>query len=511
MDQKILAKDTYTVKTGKIRSADILLFCIAPFFIFNPEMALMDVIPDFIGYVLMLIPLFKLRDVNDRFDDARKQTWIALLINVGKYAALFLSFGAIGQKEGGAASSIMMFSLVFAVLDIIFTASAFRALFDALGKVGERSGSLSVIGHAEKKRRGLTVSSKKNRTEKIASSTFIFIIVRALCFALPEFSTGSSHGFDETVFDWARFTALFRTFGAIIALVCGIVWLCRSVAYFTRVARDREFISYLDQAYQSCAQSNKAKFILRNVGVFTTIASAVLFLCGDIYVIMGDIYGRNISVNVLPDTLAALLLVLGFALSYSLFKADKKIKLTVLVPTLVWTLTSLIKDMLRYFFFGKYTMYVYERDPDAYSLYSAYQIACVIDAIAFCAVVFAICAVINYINNGYAVSKLSRENESLLRMKEAEREEYRRSYVLPVKCMAVVSAICSALYPYVMTLTTMKIPDVVEKYKSPEYMLVNFAGAYWAIDLAVTLVLAFLLRRAMSALKDRAENNLMLE
>lgn len=512
MSEKILPKDTYTVRAGKIRAIDILMFCIAPFFIFNPEMALMDFIPDFIGYALLLIPLSRLRDVSERFDDVRRQINIALLVNLGKYLALFLAFGVIGQKEGGSASSIMMFSLIFAALDVLFVGAAFRTLFDAFGKAGEKCGALSVIGHKEKHRRGKTVTAKRNRTEAVSTATTVFITVRAVCFALPEFSTGSSHGFDDTVFNWAAFTALFRTVGAMVALVFGIIWLVRAVSYFAGLFRDKEFISQLDRMYRSTVENQKTRFILRDIKLYTVIASIALFLCCDVYMYEKEVNAIPDSLfNVMPDIVSAILLLSAFGSAYSLFKANKRIKLTLLVPASLWLVTSCVKELFRFLFFSKYTMYTYEKNPTAYSLYSVFEAVSVVDAVMCFAVMLSLCSFISYVNNGYAVSKLSRENESLLKMKDAEKREFARSYVIPLKIVAFVSAVVSGAYPFVLTATTIKIPDVTEKYKTAEYMIVNFAGAYWFIDLAVTLVLAFTVRRALCALCDRAENNLMLE
>jgi len=504
MNEKLIAKDTYKVRVRRISRADFLLFCIAPLFIFNPEMAVMDILPDFIGYILILIPLFKLRDVNERFEDAKKQITVALVVNLGKYAALLLSFGAIGQKEGGSASSLMMFSLVFAVLDIIFVTSAFRTFFDALHKLGEKYGSDAVTGYKTKKHKGKLVRARKNRTQRMSSSTCIFVVVRALCYAIPEFATGSSHAYDDTAFDWSDFIYLFRMLGVLVALVYGIAWFVRATAYFARLSRDREFILAVNKDYTDNAQSYRIRYILRNTATFSLAASVALFLCPDVY-----LYDK--SVNILPDLIPAAVLALAFFASRSLFVTNKKLTLRFAIPTAVWGISTAVKDLLRYFYFSKYTMQMYERDPDAYGLYNIFRAVCVLDAAAFCAVVLSLCAIIDYVNNEYAVSKLSRENESVLRIKDAERKEFSRSCVTPVRWLAFVSAACSAAYPFVLPLTTLRVPDTAEKYKSIEYMTVNFAASYWFVDLVVVLVLAVLVRRAFSALNDRTENNLMLE
>lgn len=499
-----LAKDTYKIKLRNITKWDILLFCIAPLFIFNPDIAIIDIIPDFIGYILLLIPLSKLRDVDENFEEAKNRFIAALFISVGKYAALLLSFGSIGQNEGGSGSSLMMFSLVFATLDIIFVTRAFLSFFTALDRCGERASAFSVIGSKTKIKNGKTYRSKKTYTDKIKISTVVFIVAKALCYAVPEFSTSSSHGYDETKFDWSKFTSLFRVFGVAVALVFGVIWLVGAISYFARIFKDKELIAFLDSEYKLAGEDHKTRFILRDCSTFGLAMSIVAFLAADVYI------GEQ-KLNILSDMIPAAAMLITFIMLGRLFKSNKKLSKLFPISLCAWLATSCAKDVMRYIFFSKYTMNAYEKSPAAYSLYTAFEAVSVLDAAVFCLVVFMICSIINYINNEYAVSRLSREDESLCRIKANERKEYQKSYVRPIKWLAVISSVVSAASPFINTLTTLKVPDTDKKYKSFEYIIVNIASSYWFIDLCVTVVLAILIARAFSVLKDRTENALMLE
>lgn len=493
MDQ-LLARDTYKIKLRNITKWDILLFCIAPLFIFNPDIAIIDILPDFIGYILILIPLARLRDVEDTFDEARKMFFVAVLVSVGKYIALLLSFGSIGQSEGGSASSLMMFSLIFAVLDIVFVARAFLTLFSAIDKCGERAASNAVVGSRTKTKNGKTYRSKKTYTDKIKISTSVFIVIKALCYAVPEFSTMSSHGYDETKLDWSKFTSLFRVFGVAIALAFGVIWFVNVIAYFSRIFKDRDFISFLDGEYKLAGEKYKTRFILRDCSALGIVVSIAAFLAADIF-----LDGRKL--NILTDMIPAVVMLAAFLCLGRLFKYNKRLSRLFPISLCAWFITSCAKDVLRYIFFDKYTMYVYEKNPGAYTLYTAFEAVSVLDAAVFCLVVFMICGIIDYINNEYAVSRLSREDESIARMKENERREYHKSYVRPIKWMAVVSSVASAAAPFINTLTTLKIPDTDKKYKSFEYIVVSISSSYWFIDLCITVVLAILVARAFSMLK----------
>ncbi len=501
---RLLAKDTYTVKVKKIRMTDMLMLCIAPLFIFNPETAVIDIIPDFIGYLLMLIPLLKLRDLTERFEDAVKHIWIALFVNVGKYAALMLSFGAIGQQEGGSESSLMMFSLVMAVLDIIFVTSAFRVFFDAFGKLGLKHECHCISGSKIKMRRGIEVRSSKTFTDKISRATTVFIIARALCYALPEFSTASAHTIDDTAFDWYKFTALFRVFGIFIGFIFGIVWLVRVLIYFIRVAADKQFLASLNEEYVRIAPTLKTRFILRNIGAIVSAVGIAVFFCADVCI-------NNNAVNVIPDCIFAFVFLCALWCSRSLFAKNKRVLLMTAIPTSVLFVTSLAKDIVRYSYFNRYDIKAYAKLPAAYDLYNFFTAISVADAVALVVTVISICGMISFINSQYAISKLSREDESVMRMKDEDRAEYRKQYLLPVKILSVISGLLIAIAPYMYTFANNKLPNVENRYATAEYYLMVIGSSYWFVELLASILLAIFVRRALSELKERSETNLMLD
>ena len=65
----------------------------AAIFLFLPDMATFDVLPDFIGYILLLSGISQLRDLNDYFGDAYdrfyKIAWISALQFSGKMRGTF--------------------------------------------------------------------------------------------------------------------------------------------------------------------------------------------------------------------------------------------------------------------------------------------------------------------------------------------------------------------------------------------------------------------------------------
>ena len=55
---------------GGVKSLSFGLMLAAPFCLFNPEYSIIDPLPDFIGYILIVLALRKLRDVDSHLDAA---------------------------------------------------------------------------------------------------------------------------------------------------------------------------------------------------------------------------------------------------------------------------------------------------------------------------------------------------------------------------------------------------------------------------------------------------------
>ena len=47
-----------------------VFFAAAPFFLFNPDYAIVDFLPDLIGYVLIILSLRKMRDISSKLSEA---------------------------------------------------------------------------------------------------------------------------------------------------------------------------------------------------------------------------------------------------------------------------------------------------------------------------------------------------------------------------------------------------------------------------------------------------------
>jgi hypothetical protein len=271
---------------GKMRKN--IGFSLIPFaflFLFEPNYALIDILPDFIGYFIICLAIINLADVNLRIREAFWGFRKAILISICKYIALYLLNKFFVDTEQNV--SLLLFTFVFSFLELIVLVPAYKKLFEGFLSLGLLYGGEAVY-YAKK-------AGRANVTEKIFRSTIIFVLIQKLCATLPEFTTLISHDFYE-------FIKLLRVFGILIVLPVGIVWVVRLFKYFKRVRSDMVFISTLSDLYLEKAEANPHFFTVRvlSTGLLTLAIGLVCTV---------DIYSDRI--NFLPDFIPYLLLLVA--------------------------------------------------------------------------------------------------------------------------------------------------------------------------------------------------------
>lgn len=497
-------RELYTVKAKPFGRMGFLLLCFFPIFFANPVVGVIDILPDFIGYIFMLIALSKLRDVSDKFEDAFKMIGIAALISVAQLGSLFLSFGVISGGESGYQSSFMMFSLVITSLEFIFTIRALRIFFSAMQYTAERHDCHFICApkprRAGSKRKPRIVS----RNDSFMNFTTVFIVIRGLCAALPQFATQSSHGFDETAFDFSRFLPIFQLLGIVICLIFSTIWIIRAYAYFGGLYRQKEFIESLKKTYSETVTSVPVKFILRSNSLFTLLFSVAAYFGIDLYV-------NDKMTNVIPDALFAIVCIFTLLILNEYFKYSGKLRWISILIFAAYGIVSFIKDRIHYSYFYEFTMFSYYRDPKAYKLYTNLTTANIFSAILLLASVIMISRLIKYVERGYAISKLNIESEKIREMNKVESKEFLHSYSTPVLVSGIFASIVTALYPYVLKLSAITFAGVNDETMKLVNTIVGFTEGYLFIDFIASLVFAIFLTRALSELKDRIATKLMLD
>ena len=236
-------------------------------FLFNPNVAVIDFLPDFIGYVLLCIALTNLSDINDTVSQALKIFKKLIIIDVAKLASLMWVFGISVVNERN--SSLLLWSFVFAVLEMVFVIPAFLKLFAGMNELGFLYDNTSVIGSKK-------ADSKKNYTDKIRGFTVFFISIKAIMSFLPELADLTTTEYSENMglTNMYRYIGVARGLAFAPVLVIGTLWIVKTVSYFKRVDRDVVFVEALEKTYAERVTPKTVIFVKRNIALSFAVLMA---------------------------------------------------------------------------------------------------------------------------------------------------------------------------------------------------------------------------------------------
>ena len=105
-------------------------FAIAFVFLFNPNVAIIDPLPDLIGYLILSLALSRVAMINETLYDAKRSFERLVVLDAGKLIAIVWTFGIEAASERD--TSLLLWSFVFGVLEVLLAIPAYVKLH--LGK-----------------------------------------------------------------------------------------------------------------------------------------------------------------------------------------------------------------------------------------------------------------------------------------------------------------------------------------------------------------------------------------
>ncbi len=325
---------------GKLnKNIGFSLIIFAFFFLFEPTYALIDLLPDIIGYVILCIALANLADINDRIAAAQKGFMKCILLSALRIISMIVLekiFVSDEQTVG-----LLIFVFIFAFFEIAILVPSYKALFEGLLSLGVFHNGEAV--YFKKRERG------RNRTEKIYSLTLAFVIIKNVVCALPDFSTLQTNSSYE-------FITITRILAIIVVAPISVAWLISIVSYFVRVKRDVGFVESLTQKYIEKSSSMQSVYVYRPINVGLTVILIALILTFDVY---------SENVNYVPD-----LFFYAFAiLAAILLRRHSNKWVPLVVISSVGALSSLFLYMVEKEFFARHFIGAIKRDLEAYRHY----------------------------------------------------------------------------------------------------------------------------------------------
>ncbi len=362
---------------GKLnKNIGFSLIIFAFFFLFEPSYALIDPLPDFIGYTILCFALINLADINDKISVAFKAFRLGIILSILKIISKIILDKYFVENENTV--GILLFVFIFAVSDILIMIPGYKALFEGLLHLGMFENGEAVYHKKHEKSR--------NITEKTYIFTIMFIIFKNVICSLPEFTTLQTDSSYE-------FVNIMRILSILVLMPISITWLIRMLTYFSKIKNDKPFIDSLTSKYNEKATESSDFFTGRvlKVGLYIFLTSFILSF---------DVYLEN--VNILSDIFfyASLILAAVFLRAFS----KKWTILTIL--SVFGFFSSFALYLIEKGFFSRHYISAIQKDAEAYDHYYTMLVLYIVQALIFIAVSACSLMFIADIYKRYAVKSL---------------------------------------------------------------------------------------------------------
>jgi len=295
------------------------------FFLFNPNVNLIDVLPDAVGFGLILYGITPFSHIQVRMADAAKALRMLTIVELCKLGSLYFYSFFTGEDQ----LMILLIAMVFAAFEIFFAWQAFYHLF----------GGLEDFGNAEEQPKMF----EKIKTIRIF--TLIFMIAKSVFAFLPDLTLldDARYGIvtGTGVASWQDWRGVFTVFAFVLILVVGIVWLAMTVSFFRVVKKEKALLDVINTraaAYYSETES----LIYRHSILALSFLLYAFVLCLEL-----KIEGYSI----LPPMISAVLFLVFFVLMRRFFIKEA---LFGVISSAVYFVTSGISFIMLYLFADKY-------------------------------------------------------------------------------------------------------------------------------------------------------------
>ena len=460
-------------KTGKYLGLGIA--AISAIFLFNPDVAIIDVLPDFIGYTLLAVALRFARDLSPHFENAWRKFRILAVMTLFKTLSLLWVFGGLTSAQERP-TMMLLLSFCFCLCELIWGIPAWRSLIEGFILHSQTSGGeYPLIEKGAKSYR-----PGKNISYSFRDFTVFFMIAKAFFSNIAEFAVLSNHSYDDTAFDWYRFIGLYRAVAIFAGAVIGIVWLVRAVIYFRGILCDSVLISSMKEKYETTVLPNTGLFVRRDIAFVLGLLAISVLTTADLY--LDD-------VNIISDTLTALLLAWTFIKMKPYYKNYK----FGVILSAVYGVFTVVGSRLSYnFVTDSFPTKTWENTKVFREFITMYPVRIAEAALLF-VTVFCTLKGVRAIIDGHCGYIPSTMDEAYRKSRmEAIRKEV-GSKVTVCLVMAAFAAVSGGLYEFILSL---------DLFISPIWWIINFVvcGAFFVSSLYM-----------MSAVNEEVESRYMLD
>lgn len=352
------------------------------FFLAIPGVNVYDILPDFIAYFIFSAVLSYPADRAPYFAEAKDAfTKLGIVTLIKIPASLAMSYIRSGNTADSDIRSL--FSLTFAVVELILIFSAVNSLFNGFSYLGERTDHDEyIVGFSKPD------EEKKFSVEGVKILTLAFAVYKCSMYVLPELlllTRGVSAEDYYKTFNVAKLYPYAVIFSLITVLIFGIIWF-RRIALYLRVIKSGGGLrvsseELINEERQAELDSESRLRKMKNALTAIAVASVLSF----------ELRLENLrSVNLLPT------FIFGFVMLFAMtrlgsFVGKKKIAL---LSGAGYILSSFISCLFDFAFFKEYGYADITIFPDAKKAYLALVYARAVESLLFVFMMISLCVIL---------------------------------------------------------------------------------------------------------------------
>lgn len=393
------------------------LWVISLIFLFNPNISVIDPLPDFFAFYFISRLLVRAGDTAPYFEEARKSAIHLAWLSVAKLASL-LVIAIVRGANNSDFDIVALFSLVFMAGEIIISVNFIRNLFRALFYLGERGDKPSIY---TKLKDGTRFAVDP---DVLCSISYLFVVVKCLSYSLPFMLLLSSDPFTSGASPRGLFPTLL-TVTALLTLAIGLVWLIHAIRYAALTVKSGDFDSALDNM-----MSDEVRYTFERKRLVRSLSSVpTLFAFASVFSLQIAFSGYR-SINIVPNLIIG---ILFFVLATKL--RDGKTRSWLSVSSLVYTATSAVAYLFHIRFLRQFEYFELLQSEDARRAYLPVEIWGAIEFIAFIAMtLFLLLALRRFLLDNTGISRGSEKYRETDRL-------YHRSILARTYAMIALGAL----------------------------------------------------------------------
>ena len=399
------------------------------FFFFNPYLAAIDFLPDFIGCLLIWLGLSRVALLTPLAQDAQKAFLRLACVDAIKLLLLVVVFG-MGSGTAEQPTALLVIAFSAGVLELFFMIPALRALFDTF---------YILASHYDCKKLYANPYGGLSSTESICRLSVIFMIVREVVCLLPEMTSLTTSSFSDSSF-WDRiydFIGAMRFLAFAFVLLCGIYWLVRLSLYLRRLRKEREMVLDLGERYRVYYDAHPGIPVKRRHAVAFAFLAVGAFLLVDFYVDFE---------NILPDYVAGILICIGALLTMG----AAPLRFACIALGCAYSVISYTSGELSYAFVMDHSPSAIGKNHEVDLAYAEMWIRSLMEMIAFFALLICLLLLIRSVVHNWAGYRSESAEDFEIR-KHQELLSYFDGQLILGGVLGFLAGVLSFLYDYIQT------------------------------------------------------------